>query len=73
MTEEISKFEVREGHYNSVCIEVLHEVMDGGSLGSARLSDQQHWPLYLHHLFQDPAGSRGVDSWYLSKHEGLVH
>ena len=50
--------------YRFVRIEVLEEVMNGGSLRSARLANQKHWPFYFHHLFQDPAGSRGVDSWH---------
>lgn len=55
---------VRCTTYTCFCINILQKVMNSGSLGSARLSNQQQRPLYLHHLLQDPTGSCCVNSWH---------
>lgn len=45
-------------------VQVFQEIVNGGSLGSARISNQKNRPLDLHHLLQEPTGSGGINSWY---------
>lgn len=49
--------------HQCVRINVFQETVNSGSLGSARVSNQQYRPLYLHHLLQEPTGSCGVSGW----------
>lgn len=45
-------------------IKIFQKTVNSGSLRSARVSNQQYRPLYLHHLLQEPTGSCGVSGWY---------
>lgn len=50
--------------HHCISIKVFQKTVDGGSLGSARITNQKHRPLYLHHLLQQPTSSCGISGWH---------
>lgn len=50
--------------HHCISIKIFQKTVNGGSLGSARISNQKYRPLYLHHLLQEPTSSCGVSGWY---------